>query len=594
MANRDLSNFRDVTQVQGKLAGQELIAAGEMGQKIVDMSQKAKVAEGLSAAQLEIAKLDTDFRIKNEANPFDKKAIDAYKSQRKAVLGKYNSDIGSLWANDFSTQAATLEGNSDLQMQNWGYKQAEINTLTSIDTMGQNNKQLMMQHGVNYGKTGEGDLDAILDFEASRQQLVEFAKTSGAVGEVTANKILGAYDSEMASAFVGAVASENPYRAKNLLDSGQFDASINVEDRIKLSKTIDRGIKRSERAAVTNGLKMLKMQIEDPANFYAKQGLDLDQIVEAQGSEENASVIPNKEAELLATKINQIKDPAELETALQNINQTYGYYSQNALNDLSKNGLNNNARITMTLMNTEDADQATVQSFFDMGKLRDAQGKPVEPQKLAQDILTAKGEGIKISDVTTAALEKTKGWLEVNISGKNDPADTAFIGQKVQDLAAYYITQGYDVEQATNKATGWLTEGSAITQIGNHKFMLPATLAEDDFFEATAKDVLEDKIDSIKLSDIYTDDITTETGYTPEAYLNAIKVGGGWVNARDGKNLMLVDNKGLYVLDKKGKIISTPIADLEKKQIEETLERDPKAKLAIGVGLFNRYQSELE
>lgn len=251
MASRDLSNFRTVTQVQPKLTGQGLMMAGEMGQQIIKISEQSRIAKSLSDAQLDLNKLDTEFRIQNESNPADAQAIEGYKKQRQGILNGYRGGIASIFVNDFDNKAMDLEANSDFQMQQWQFKQAQINIVTDIDEMAQNNKNLLATKAIEYAKTGQGDLDAILDFQQSRQQLIDFGLQSGAIGTESLNKVIAGYDQEMASSFLGVLASENPYRAKAVLDSGRFDSVLNVDDRLKINKSIDTGIKaaRAEAAA---------------------------------------------------------------------------------------------------------------------------------------------------------------------------------------------------------------------------------------------------------------------------------------------------------------------------------------------------------
>jgi len=73
MANRDLSTFNSVSQQVADTSTNTIVQGiTSLGQKAVAQSQEAKINENLSKAQIDLNKLDNDFRINAQGDPFNK------------------------------------------------------------------------------------------------------------------------------------------------------------------------------------------------------------------------------------------------------------------------------------------------------------------------------------------------------------------------------------------------------------------------------------------------------------------------------------------------------------------------------------------
>ena len=395
------------------------------------------------------------------------------------------------------------------------------------------------------------------------------AKTLGAKSEILRKFKSGELDIGLTMDLEGNAIKTN---VRELMD---YDKGSRLEE--YMGKTIE----AQRNKILAQNLATEKLKLENPVKAARMNGSNtLASIVDYQKglgiADRNIRVLDNDEAKLMAKSLNMASSPAELEIALNEISTSYPAYVDNALNDLSRAGLNNDTRLALSLLDPDkykSPDLETVDAFYNMSQMLDPSGKSISPQQAAKDKLTAQGSIEELSDIEARALQNMSEWLEISAASNADPAVISYTQQKVKDLAAYYIAEGMSTEDAASKASEWLTKGSIVQKINDYKFMLPATkFEEDNFYTTTAKDLLEDELSDLSIEGIYHEDITTETGMDADTYINSIKQSGGWVNSKDGKSLNLVDSMGIFVLDRDGKIINRSIDELKSKLEEREAE----------------------
>lgn len=264
MANRDLTTFNSVQQVVAKQASGLESAIADVGMDIITRSQEAKIAENMSKAQLEINALDNKFRIDNQADPLNPEALKAHKENRQAILAKYGDEISPLFGRQWQERTRGLSYNSDLANQNWGFQQARVNTVESINTSIKNNLSLAAQNGQAYAEGRANDLNLLLDFQPGRDELAKFA--AGNLGEMDANKLLNDYGSDYVKSFVSGVAQTSASKALKLMDTPAVKGAITDKQEYNNFKTVlkNRAIHESrvaegtrKAAAVGNKLDML-------------------------------------------------------------------------------------------------------------------------------------------------------------------------------------------------------------------------------------------------------------------------------------------------------------------------------------------------
>lgn len=577
MANRETSNFRQITQQVVENPDQTLAEVAQIGSDFIKTSQQAKVTENLSQAQLELNQLNNQFKIDYQGDPTSKEGIQAYQTQRQAIFDKYKPSF-SLYGRDYLEGTQKLAQTSDLSLQGWGFQQAEKNAIISLDNTIQNQYELAAQNGIEYANGNADEISSVLDFANSRRELEQFGNKS--LGEVATQQLLKEYEADYMVNFLSGMASEDIYKAEEILNSGEFDDVLGFERKQKLEAQFGKAIKAQQKRLQTNTNKALKLRSTDPYTYFAQQGVtSLEDNVAAQslltGNPSAASVMGNQQAKALVSQFSQVNDINQFQNLYESLESEYQDYMPNALNDLSRAGLNNNARIAMSLMQQPSsiANTNTMAALFDMANMKDVSGKSVNVQTAATDYLATRKSSETIDDIEAKALQLTADWQEVQISGKSNPGDIQFMTNTVKDLTAYYITQGYGSDEAVKRATEWLTDGSEILDTNGHKYMIPTTIGGvDEFFEAPIKDKIESRLESLSESEVFYPDQTVGGSLSKNQYVDTIKSEGGWINSRDGKRLLLVDGDGLFVLNTNGQNISIDLDELQIEANKQMLE----------------------
>ena len=267
MANRDLNNFRQVTQVEAKQPSNVAAAIADYGTKAIDANQKAKVAENLSSAQYELNDLDNQYRIKNESNPFDAKALQNYKKDRQSLFTKYDSDISSFYSGDWSNATLQLSDQSDTSMQNWGYKQSAKNAVTSFNKTIDNTLKQVGVAGRDFALSDDMDITPYLNLEQNKANLMEIGTEF--LGEETTKTALEPMDTDALKVFISNVAEVNPQKATALLDEEQIKSSFTVEERTEFAAVINKNQKLKD-------IQKQALQVDNSDKVFALVNADTD------------------------------------------------------------------------------------------------------------------------------------------------------------------------------------------------------------------------------------------------------------------------------------------------------------------------------
>lgn len=244
MARRDLSSEPQVLDVSvGQTQANGLVGAlADAGIQMIKQGQQAKITENSSKAQLDIAKLDNEFRIKAEADPFNKELGQEYLAQRNAILDTYKGEIDPSFRMDWDEGARRIAANSDAQMQAWQYKQTNINTKTSISNAMENNFLQANQNGMTYGQNNDNDPSALLDFSTSQKELTTFITKN--LGQASADAMLKNYQRDYFKSFISGVAQTNPQKADQLLKDEAISKLFDSEDLSTFGQVIRRNIRQ--------------------------------------------------------------------------------------------------------------------------------------------------------------------------------------------------------------------------------------------------------------------------------------------------------------------------------------------------------------
>lgn len=321
MARRDLSTFRTVTQQVAESPDRLPIVAAEIGQKIIEQSQEAKINENFSKAQLDLSALQNQYQLENEADPMAN--IQQYRKARQKILDDYGNQISPLFRGSWNQNALKLARQNDAEQQAWGIRRARSNTVLSINESMKNSYLLANQNGQAFGKSANTEIESYLDFANQKQQLAEFGVKN--LGEMTTKEMLLNFDKDYLKSFVSGVASSNPDKAQALLQDPRLQEQLTSDEMDGFERVISREQKQrkvAELAAQTTREAELPDIISSPEGDYYTKRLEIDQMefrgeIGTKAATKARRVLESKKA---VDAVTSSDDMAELVTQMYDLN----------------------------------------------------------------------------------------------------------------------------------------------------------------------------------------------------------------------------------------------------------------------------------
>lgn len=203
------------------------------GADIVKMSQEAKVTQSISQASLDLNALDQKIKVDYQADP--DAGVTELTNQRKTMLDGYKDDISPMFRYLWNDKARTLSNASDLNAQSWKIKQSSDNILANVNSTIKNDVSMATMSGENYGTKPDADLQTMLTFATSKQNLTDFATQN--LGSQTSARLLQDYNSDWGKSFVSGVAQTNPVKALQMMDDPKIKDMIGNESQFNALKT---------------------------------------------------------------------------------------------------------------------------------------------------------------------------------------------------------------------------------------------------------------------------------------------------------------------------------------------------------------------
>lgn len=226
MANRETENYRSSVQQVTENPSQIGQTLAGIGQKLIAENQEAKITENFSKAQLDIQKLNQDYQIKNEGNPFA--GLEDLKQKRSDILKTYGDEISPLFQKGWNDSARGLAAKDDLTTEAWAFTQTKKNTVTSINTSIKNNMSQAALDGENFGNSDTDELGSMLNFAQSKKRLMGFADKH--LGSETSTTLLEDYDGDYLKSFISGAAQSNPLKALRMMDREDVKSSFTRKD----------------------------------------------------------------------------------------------------------------------------------------------------------------------------------------------------------------------------------------------------------------------------------------------------------------------------------------------------------------------------
>ena len=316
MANRNVtqSGIRKVTNVVADLSSASILdavgALGGFAEAALERSQRAKMTEGLTQATMELNALSNQYQIDNESNPAAN--IKQFQKDRQKIFDNLGKGISPLYKQQWVEKTGQLKNRSDLTMQAWEIKQAQENTVNSINKTIKANLGIAVQEGQRFGLGEIEEFEPVLNFQASREELEDFAE--GRIGDETMQPVLDNYKEDRVKSFLSGVADTNPLKALALMEDEQIQNAFSDQDQfLDMKKAIKNKALRLDDIAQENEILDI---LRDESNLLTRSlqenvsYAELQQIFSEQKISENA--------QNFFLKVNGYKRPTKTDLKLTN------------------------------------------------------------------------------------------------------------------------------------------------------------------------------------------------------------------------------------------------------------------------------------
>tara|TARA_R110000851_G_scaffold246062_1_gene398764 strand:- start:4858 stop:6495 length:1638 start_codon:yes stop_codon:yes gene_type:complete len=245
MANRDLSNFRQVTNQVVENKNELLTSAAKVGEQILRSNEEAKIANGVSKAQLEVSALENQYRIDFQGDPLG--GMDQFKKDRKAIFDEVGKGISPLYGRDWAAKSRAIAERGDASQQAWGIKQSRVNTVSAVNETMTNNFKQASNDGQTFGLSDESDVEAFVNFGTSLENISEFATNN--LGSETSKGMLESYEEDYLKSFISGVSETSPHKALGLMETDQVkDGFRDIQQFQKFKRSVEIRANRFDKA----------------------------------------------------------------------------------------------------------------------------------------------------------------------------------------------------------------------------------------------------------------------------------------------------------------------------------------------------------
>lgn len=266
MANHEgENNFRSsIQQVPDQSANQLAIGMAEVGQKIIAEGQEAKINENFSKAQLDLQKINQQYQIEYENNPFG--GLEDLKAKREEIFNTYGEEISPFFRKSWQDSTRKLGTQDDMTVETWAYAQTKKNTVKSINTSIKNNLSQAALDGENFGNSDTDEIGSMLNYAQSKSKLASFGDKH--LGTTTTTALLEDYDGDYLKTFISGVADSNPLKALRLMERDDVKNSFTRKDQyLSMKKAVET---RALNIDKINGEKEVLGVLKDENNLLTK------------------------------------------------------------------------------------------------------------------------------------------------------------------------------------------------------------------------------------------------------------------------------------------------------------------------------------
>ncbi len=285
MADRQVTNYRQVTEQVVDMGSGIPEVLGGIVEKVNQVSNEAKINKNISQAQLELNQLANDYQVKYQGNP--QVGAKEFASARNQILEKYGSDISPIYKQDWLQQTRQLATRSDLAMQNWQFNQTQKNVVSDINEAMELNLRQADMNGQSYGSGNTDELKSVLDFQSSYNKIYQTG--ASVIGAESAKAQMDGYKTKYINNFLSGVASVNSTKARELLNDEKFSDELtsadkqNILNKIVATENLEQQVKfegyqaKADEAFTQNPYNFMEEANRISANgeaFRAETGMD--------------------------------------------------------------------------------------------------------------------------------------------------------------------------------------------------------------------------------------------------------------------------------------------------------------------------------
>lgn len=235
MANRPLAQ-RTVTDIvlPDEHKADMWQAGANLAEGLLGLKRKADIAKTndfIADANIQAMKVTNDWRIANEADPFNKEAVQSLNESYGKIFSLYDDKVGFLSRAQWQQNVAKITKQWQAENVEWGTKRSFKNYEIQV------NSTIKKENGIAYelGRTGDWN-KANTTFSDAAERLRQ--SSSGVIGDVDQEKLIKDFRADYMKSFVMGKAYEDPDGAIKMLEDEKAAEIIGDPENVKLLKNL--------------------------------------------------------------------------------------------------------------------------------------------------------------------------------------------------------------------------------------------------------------------------------------------------------------------------------------------------------------------
>ena len=208
----------------GSAASKVGMTMSDVAMRYQDKQDEATMMESASNANIQMMETTQAWRVENESDPSNPKALSELDKSYRDIYGQYSDKVSLSGKGKWSQTSNAMVNDAKEKNTVWGIKQGIINAETNINNSIENNLEM----GKVMGMSGDVN-EAMKIYGTSRVALKSFSE--GIFSTQKMDEILKDYESDYMEAFVSGMLENDPEGALDLLKDERVLMSLDSKDR---------------------------------------------------------------------------------------------------------------------------------------------------------------------------------------------------------------------------------------------------------------------------------------------------------------------------------------------------------------------------